>query len=373
LNRVRSVFFYISGHGFGHAVRQIAIINALGARRPGLEIVVRTSAPRRLFNQTMRVPITFLETATDTGVVQIDSVRLDARATVARAAEFYRTLPARAAAEAAILNDRNAQLVICDAPPLACAAGAVAGVPSVVVSNFTWDWIYEGYEAELHAAPELLPTIRGAYTQASEGWRLPLHGGFATVPQVADVPFVARHARSDRSRDDVRRELSLPRNRPLVLASFGGYGVNGLDQARFDCLDDVDLVMTAPSTEMPSANGPARWLAEEDIYARGLSYVDLVSAVDVIVTKPGYGIIADCVANQTAMLYTSRGRFVEYDVMVKDMPRFLRCEFIELEMFLAGKWRDGIRRVLSQPPPPEKPRTDGADVIAGLICDRLGG
>ena len=26
---VPTVFFYISGHGFGHAVRQIAIINAL--------------------------------------------------------------------------------------------------------------------------------------------------------------------------------------------------------------------------------------------------------------------------------------------------------------------------------------------------------
>jgi len=370
---VPSVFFYISGHGFGHTVRQIAIINALGARLTTLDIVVRTSAPRRLFDQTIRVPITFLEGPTDTGVVQIDSVRLDERATIALAADFYRTLTARAANEAALLKSRDAQLVICDAPPLACAAAAAARVPSVVVSNFTWDWIYEGYETELHAAPELLPTIRDAYAQAAEGWRLPLHGGFATVPQVTDIPFVARHARTDRTRDDVRRKLSLPCDRPLVLTSFGGYGVKGLDLARFDCLDEVALVMTAPSTELPSSKGPAHWIAEEDIYARGLSYVDLVSAVDAIVTKPGYGIIADCVANHTAMLYTSRGRFVEYDVMVKEMPRFLRCEFIELQMFLAGKWRDGVRRLLSQPPPPESPRTDGAAVVAGLIGERLGG
>ena len=368
-----SAFFYISGHGFGHTVRQIAVINALGVRLPALEIVVRTSAPRRLFDQTVRVPITFLEGLTDTGVVQIDSVRLDEQATVSIAADFYRTLPARATKEAALLNRRDAQLVICDAPPLACAAAALAGVPSVVVSNFTWDWIYEAYEPERRGAPGLLATIRDTYAQASEGWRLPLHGGFATVPHVADIPFVARHARPDRSGDDVRRTLSLPNDKPLVLASFGGYGVQGLELARFDCLDDVHLVMTAPSNDMPSIKGPAHWLAEEDIYGRGLSYVDLVSAVDVVVTKPGYGIIADCVANQTAMLYTSRGRFVEYDVMVKEMPRFLRCEFVDLEAFLAGKWREGIRRLLAQPPPPEHPRTDGADVVAALICDRLGG
>lgn len=366
-----SLFFYISGHGFGHTVRQIAIINAVGARLPAVDLVVSTSAPRRLFDQTVRVPIIFNQRPNDTGVVQIDSVRLDERATIDLASEFYRTLPARAEEEALQLRAHDAQLVISDAPPLACAAAAAAGIPSVVVSNFTWDWIYQGYETELRNAPDLVPSIRDAYSLASAGWRLPLHGGFATVPHVCDVPFVARHARTDRSRDDVRDELVLPRDRPLALVSFGGYGVSGLELARFDCLDEVDLVMTEPRGRLPAVRGPAHWIAEEDIYARGLSYVDLVAAVDVVVTKPGYGIIADCVANHTAMLYTSRGRFVEYDVMVQEMPRYLRCEFVDLDSFLAGRWRHAIRRLLEQPPPPEHPRTDGADVVADLIVGRV--
>jgi hypothetical protein len=368
---VPSVFFYISGHGFGHTVRQIAIINALGQRLPSFDLVVCTSAPRRLFDQSARVPITFIERASDTGVIQIDSVRLDAPATIARASEFYRTLPARAEAEAAELRAHDARLVISDAPPLACAAAALARIPSVVLSNFTWDWIYEGYDAELAGAPNLLPILRDAYASAHEGWRLPLHGGFATVPRVRDLPFVARHARADRSRDEVRRELELPTSNVLALVSFGGYGVNGLNAADFDCLDDVDLVLTEPRSHMPSTTGPGHWLAEEDIYARGLAYVDLVAAVDVVVTKPGYGIIADCVANHTAMLYTSRGRFVEYDVMVQEMRRFLRCEYVDLDSFLAGRWRDPLRRLLDQPPPPEHPRTDGADVAADLIVERV--
>ena len=367
-----SVVFYISGHGFGHTVRQNAIINALGRRLPTLELVISTSAPRRLFDQSVRVPFTFIERPNDTGVVQIDSVRLDERATIALASEFYRTLRSRAEAEAADLCARDARLVISDAPPLACAAATAAGIPSVVVANFTWDWIYEGYESELGAAPDLLPVVRDAYSQACEGWRLPLHGGFATVPRVRDLPFVARHARADRSRDDVRRELSLPRDRPLALVSFGGYGVNGLTAAHFDCLDVVDLVMTEPAANIPSTRGPAHWIAEESIYARGLTYVDLVAAVDVVVTKPGYGIIADCVANHTAMLYTSRGRFVEYDVMVGEMPRFLRCEFVDLDSFLAGRWRQALLRLLDQPPPPEQPRTDGAHVVTDLIVERIG-
>ena len=58
--------------------------------------------------------------------------------------------------------------------------------------------------------------------------------------------------------------------------------------------------------------------------------------MDVVATKPGYGIIAECIANETALLYTSRGHFVEYDVMVREMPRYLRCGFISNEELYAA-------------------------------------
>ena len=41
----------------------------------------------------------------------------------------------------------RATVVVGDIPPLAFAAAARAGVPSVAVGNFTWDWIYSGYDA----------------------------------------------------------------------------------------------------------------------------------------------------------------------------------------------------------------------------------
>ena len=39
-----TIAFYISGHGFGHASRQIEIINALAVRRSDLRILIRTAA-----------------------------------------------------------------------------------------------------------------------------------------------------------------------------------------------------------------------------------------------------------------------------------------------------------------------------------------
>ena len=75
---------------------------------------------------------------------------------------------------------------------------------------------------------------------------------------------------------------------------------------------------------------------ETAMYDRGYRYEDLVRAVDVVVTKPGYGIISECIANDTALLYTSRGDFREYQVLVDAMPKFLRCAFIDHADLFAG-------------------------------------
>ena len=124
--------------------------------------------------------------------------------------------------------------------------------------------------------------------------------------------------------------------------------------------------MTAPVPE-----GVAL-LSEARLYDAGLRYEDLVAAVDVVVTKPGYGIISECVANDTAVLYTSRGRFVEYDVLVAAMPRFLRCGYIDHTDLFAGRWGQALDRLLAAPAPPERPATNGAEVAARMILERVG-
>ncbi len=366
---VPSIFFYVSGHGFGHASREIEVINALlGRIGQSYEIVIRTSAARWLFDRTVRGSFTYLAGACDTGVVQIDSLRLDARETIARAAEFYRQLPDGIAHEVAYLRDYDARLVISDAPPLACAAARAAGRPAIVLSNFTWDWIYEGYAAELTSAPDLVPAIRTAYRAASEGWRLPLHGGFGTVDRIVDVPFIARHAAHDRT--TVRERLALPADRRLALSSFGGYGLSDFDLHRLDCLDEWTVIVTGGG-DAPSLPRGACFLREQRMYDAGCRYEDLVAAVDAVVTKPGFGIVAECLANDTAMLYTSRGHFKEYDVMVAEMPRFLRCEFVPQDEMLAGRWREPLDRLMRQPAPADRPATNGAEVVAQMIGERL--
>ncbi len=216
-----SIVFYISGHGFGHASRDIEVLNAILDRRPGLPIVVRTPAARWLFDLTLRHPVRFEAAETDTGIVQIDSLHLDVEASIRRASAFYEDLDGRAAVEADRLREAGASLVVADIPPLAFRAAALAGVPAVALGNFTWDWIYDGYAETRTLAPALVPALREAYSTAAVALRLPMHGGFASIETIRDLPFVARVSR--RSPHDVRAQLNLPPDRRLALLSFGGH------------------------------------------------------------------------------------------------------------------------------------------------------
>ena len=48
-----AIAFYISGHGFGHASRQVEIINAFAARRPDVPLFVRTSVAEWLLRNKL--------------------------------------------------------------------------------------------------------------------------------------------------------------------------------------------------------------------------------------------------------------------------------------------------------------------------------
>src|SRR5918993_174687 len=106
--------------------------------------------------------------------------------------------------------------------------------------------------------------------------RLPMAGGFAGLESVTrDVPFVARH--SLRSQDDVRHALGMPpraAGKPLVLMSFGGYGVAGLDASALASLKDY----TIATTDSPSKNNVIApvaglvYLSGQHIHDNGLRY-----------------------------------------------------------------------------------------------------
>jgi hypothetical protein len=349
---------YVSGHGYGHATRVGEVLRAVRERAPGMPLAVVTSGPEKLYRQAVPGPFVFRSLECDVGLAQKDALAIDEEGTVRRWHEFASGRDERAAWEARWLRAAQARLVLGDVPPLAFEAAAEAGLPAVGLANFSWDWIYRHLSPRQPALAEAADAAARAYGKAALLLQLPFAGDLSAFPRRERIPMVARRPRM--SRAEARRRLGIPEEPTCVLVSFGGISMPAFDLTVLGGLADFHFLMDAPEDLLPrnaTATDGAR------LEAVGMDYRDVVRAADVVVTKPGYGIVSDAIAAGTRIVYTERGDFPEYPILVAEMGRYIPCEHVGHADFLAGRWQGPIESVLARPVPPP-PDLIGAEIAA---------
>ena len=290
--------FYVSGHGFGHSSRVQAVVERL-LEDSNWTVEIRTSAPRWFYRWLLSESCTHTSVQLEPGVVQRDAFHHDARATLQAWEATLQQGDRFVEQEASHLDTSGCAVVISDMAPLAFAAARAAGVPSLAMGNFTWDWILEHY---LDREPELASVIRQVrrlYGMADQYLRLPMSHETDVFDRQRTVDLVAR--RHHATAGELRQRLGLDSHHVLILLCFGGVGFSGvsLEQVprypgarcvwdREESLPDV-LLSVSPQTHYP----------------------DLIRAADVVLTKPGYGILAEAMAGGTPVVYARRHGFRE--------------------------------------------------------------
>jgi len=351
--------YYITGHGLGHASRSGQILQALAARHPAIRCDVVTDAAPWFLADNLPPGFTVAPRILDVGVRQVDSLVMQPEATIQACRQLQARAPGLIADEADGLRRDGVALVVTDVAALPCAAAAAAGIPAVILSNFTWDWIYAEF---LDAHPELAAIIawqRACYQQARLALRLPFHGPMP-VDNVVDLPMVAR--RSAVPANAIRNRLKLHDNQRLALLSFGGFG---LQDAPLGELAQLPEWVFLAEPELAAGHPQLRPLPG------GVAYPDLVNAADAVITKPGYGIVAECLAHQTPVVYTSRGNFREQALLIAGLQRYGRAVAIDNQRLRSGDLKAALERLLTLPQPTESLDADGAAVAADHLAGML--
>jgi L-arabinokinase len=243
---------------------------------------------------------------------------------------------------------------------LAFEAAAEAGIPSVALANFSWDWIYRHLAQRQPRLNEAAAWAAAAYGRCGLLLKLPFAGDLGAFPKAEEIPLVARRPRIPRG--EARRRLGLGET-PVALISFGGLGLPAFDPRVLARVVDVEFVTVGAPTAGPSN---VRCLESAALEAAGLGFEDLVGAADVVVTKPGYGIVSDAIGAGTRIVYTERGDFPEYPILVAGMAELIPCAHVSNSDLLAGRLGGPIRAVLDRPVPPP-PDLSGASAAAELL------
>ncbi len=324
----------VSAHGFGHLTRQLAIGAAL--REHGLEPVFFTTAPATVLRESLPDPA-IVPWACDVGLAQPDSLRVDFARTHALLAE--RCSDAAVDRLAAALAAQRVSAVVADLPPTGLEAARRAGLPALGIGNFDWAWIYDHF-----------PDLRG-WAGRFRAWQAP-HPALHLWPGPALTGF----ARVDRGPQVGRRAPAHAFDAPdhHVLVSFGGFGLADLD-AWLPALPGVRWVLSPPM---------ARLDRPDVTWVEGVPYPALVAGVDAVLTKPGYGILAEACLAGTPLAWVPRGDWPE-------TPHLASAMAARGDVCVADGDLAGALATLRDRPRPTAADPSGAQLAAAWILDQL--
>lgn len=268
-----------SAHGFGHVTRQVALATQLLDR--GAAVTLFSAAPPEIARETAPM-LAQRSWVVDVGLAQPDSLHEDLPRTRELLAQRCSDRRIDALARALEAFD----LVVVDVAPAGLEAARRAGRPALAVGNFDWAWIY-GHYPQLSDWAATFAAWQAPHPAVSLSPGPGLHG-FASVTAMG---LLGRRLPAWRS----------PQPGQHVLVSFGGFGLDGLDRL-LPVIDGVRWLLAAP---MPRLDRPdCLWLADRP-------YPSLVAGADLVLSKPGYGIFAECSLAGTPLVWVPRGAFPE--------------------------------------------------------------
>jgi UDP-N-acetylglucosamine:LPS N-acetylglucosamine transferase len=357
------ISFFISPHGFGHAARGSAVIESLYDVDPLIRFDIFTSVPEWFFIDSLSASFRYHDMLTDIGLVQKSAFQEDIDETLRYLDGFLPFGRSRIVDLADRLKRSGAKLVVCDISPMGILAAKQAGIPSVLVENFTWDWIYQGYVSSDTRMEKHIDYLKEIFRSAD--YHVQAEPACDSLPADLIVKPVSRKVRT--RGDEIRARLGIPAGRQVVLITTGGipetFGF--IDRLRKISGASFIFAGSDPGVDTKPFDNIISLPFHSDFY-----HPDLVSAADAVVGKVGYSTLSEVYHAGVPFGYISRLNFCESDKLVAYIQKHMAGIEIAEKEFRSGDFLSKLDDLLSITRV-SRSETNGADQIAGFIADLL--
>ncbi|GAP06522.1 UDP-N-acetylglucosamine:LPS N-acetylglucosamine transferase [Anaerolinea thermolimosa] len=352
--------YFITPHGFGHAARACAVMIALQKIESSIHFDIFTTIPEWFFHESGIVSFTYHKIVTDIGLIQHNAFEEDLEETskaLHRFIPFSRDLVSGLAEH---LQQLGTRLVLCDIAPLGLSIAAQAKIPSVLIENFTWDWIYNGYTVNDQQWPQMIHYLHEQFQKATCHIQtrpvcLPVSCDLETEP-------VSRPTRSPSS---IRPRLGISPEEKMILITLGG--IEGqMDHFLPPHFPDHWILVFPGAARNCQRDGNILRLPHH----HGFFHPDLVSAADVVIGKLGYSTLAECYHTGTPFAFIPRDHFPESVPLTNFVLERMHGIRIDPANFIHGHWIDQLATLVNSPTI-KRSAPNGADQIADFILDRF--
>jgi len=361
-----AIAYFITSHGFGHAARASAVMNAIGAKWPFVHFEIFTQTPEWFFKDSLNVSYAYHPEMTDVGLAQTSPFCFDENKTLDALDVFLPFDETRVAALADLVNRRHCQLIVCDISPLGIAVARKARLTSALVENFTWDWIYESYLSLNRRFEKHIDYLKNIFT--SVDIRIQAEPVCRHLPSALCVSPVARHSITPPS--ETRKKLGIPLSAAMVVITLGGIPAqSGFAEALKNYPEPVYFVLPGAA---PEASGLGRKQGHIVLLPRhsGFYHPDLIAAADAVVGKLGYSTLAEVYHAGVPFGYIPRSDFRESGVFESYIEKNMNGMRISEPDFYSGRWLSQLPGLLGQPQKTVNEQ-NGADEAALCLCNTL--
>jgi hypothetical protein len=335
-----TIAYFISSHGFGHAARAAAVMQATAECHPEVQFEVFTTVPSWFFQDSLSIPFNYHHHLTDFGLAQKAPFQADLGDTLHCLEEFYPIRPGRLNGISETIRQLECRIIICDIAPMGLLIAKHMGIPSVLVENFTWDWIYQQYSAANKNINKYINYLKPIFETADYHVQTkPI-----CIPKSPDLIAgpVSRKPRT--SRDQIRQRLGLLTDRNMILITTGGIPQTYGFLSRLEEWSEFTFVMPGAGPAMDKRKNLIILPHRSDYY-----HPDLCTASDAVIGKVGYSTLAEVYHAGVPFGYVARADYIESGPMVRfieqQMPGFAVAE----SEFFNGEWINSVGELLVRP------------------------
>jgi len=357
----KNIGYFVSPHGWGHAARASAVMDAVREIDPTIRFEIFTTIPRWFFEDSLDGAVSYHPILTDIGLVQETPLRADLAATIRALDRFIPFSKSRIDPLSEELMALDCELVMCDIAPLGIAAAREVGIPSLLVENFTWDWVYQEYwEAYDNLKPHA-DYLAALFSEAD--YHIQTEPVCSQTAAHLTVLPVSRRPRQPG--DAVRERLGIPEKAKLVLVTMGGVPEDDARLGEWPVPEGIYLVVPGTANAFKTGDRLIPLPHRSPFF-----HPDLMAAADGVVGKVGYSTLAEVYHGGAPFGYIKRPDFRESEILADYIEKHMSGFAIEEAHFRNGKWLSHIHRLL-EIPRIQRIGPNGADQIAEFVSDRL--